>query len=645
MGERSCFDLECGGKRSATPLWLHVANNPKRRRRFALPAHSKINMIENLGNLERTHSCGALGKEDVGQRVTLMGWCAKRRDFGPLTFIDLRDRDGITQIVFNEEKAPDAHAKAKEVRREYVLAVTGTVALRDESARNPKLGTGDVEVQATEIVILNDARTLPFQLDAPSSEALASEDLRLKYRYLDLRRPQLQKNLRLRHSLLLEINRYMDEQGFTQIETPNLIKSTPEGARDYIVPSRVQPGRFFALPQSPQIFKQICMIAGLDKYYQIARCFRDEDLRADRQPEFSQLDVEMSFATPDQIYALVEGLFARVFRIINVELPTPFPRLTYAEVMERFGSDKPDMRIEGMELKDLSAALVETTFAPFASVLGAEGQVRGITVRGGANTSRKVLDELQEFAKRYGAGALAWIKVGDEISSSLLKALGSETVGRMAELAEATKGDAVLIVAGKSNVVAASLGALRNEVARRENLIPQNVFAPLWVTEFPMFEFHEDDGRFYSMHHPFTSPLDEDVPLLERAVSGETELFAGLRAKAYDAVINGVEVAGGSIRIHRRDVQAIVFKALGMSEETARARFGFFLDALAYGTPPHGGIASGIERTMMVLVPTENIRDVMAFPKTASAQDLMIDAPGAVDEKQLAELHLKIVRE
>ena len=602
-------------------------------------------MIENLGNLERTHSCGALRKEDVGKQVTLMGWCAKRRDFGPLTFIDLRDRAGITQIVFNEEKAPDAHAKAKEVRGEYVLAVTGTVALRDESARNPKLGTGDVEVQATEIVILNDARTLPFQLDAPSSEALASEDLRLKYRYLDLRRPQLQKNLRLRHRLLLEINRYMDEQGFTQIETPNLIKSTPEGARDYIVPSRVQPGRFFALPQSPQIFKQICMIAGLDKYYQIARCFRDEDLRADRQPEFSQLDVEMSFATPDQIYALVEGLFARVFRIINVELPTPFPRLTYAEVMERFGSDKPDLRIEGMELKDLSAALVETTFAPFASVLGAEGQVRGITVRGGATTSRKILDELQEFAKRYGAGALAWIKVGDETSSSLLKALGSETVGQMAELAEATKGDAVLIVASKPSVVAASLGALRNEVARRENLIPQNVFAPLWVTEFPMFEFHEDDGRYYSMHHPFTSPLDEDVPLLERAVNGETQLFGSLRAKAYDAVINGVEVAGGSIRIHRRDVQAIVFKALGMSEETARARFGFFLDALAYGTPPHGGIASGIERTLMVLVPTENIRDVMAFPKTASAQDLMIDAPGEVDEKQLAELHLKIVKE
>jgi aspartyl-tRNA synthetase len=602
-------------------------------------------MIENLGNLERTHSCGALRKEDVGKRVTLMGWCARRRDFGPLTFIDLRDRDGLTQIVCNEEKAPEAHAKAKEVRGEYVLAVTGEVVLRDENARNPKLSTGDVEVQATEVVILNDARTLPFQLDAPSSEALASEDLRLKYRYLDLRRPQLQANLRLRHRLLLEINRYMDQQGFTQIETPNLIKSTPEGARDYVVPSRVQPGKFFALPQSPQIFKQICMIAGLDKYYQIARCFRDEDLRADRQPEFSQLDVELSFATPDQIYKLVEGLFARIFQLIGVELPIPFPRLTFAEVMERFGSDKPDLRIEGMELKDLSSALTDTTFAPFASTLSGGGQIKGIAVRGGASMSRKVLDELQEFAKRYGAGALAWIKLGEEISSSLMKVLGTDTITRLAELAGANRGDAVLIVAGKPSVVAASLGALRNEVARRERLIPEGVFAPLWVTEFPMFEFNENDGRYYSMHHPFTSPLDEDVALLERAVNGETELFAGLRAKAYDAVINGVEVAGGSIRIHRRDVQAIVFKALGMSEETARARFGFFLDALAYGTPPHGGIASGIERTLMVLVPTENIRDVMAFPKTASAQDLMIDAPGEVDEKQLAELHLKIVRD
>lgn len=599
-------------------------------------------MIENLGNLKRTHSCGALRKDDVGQQVTLMGWCARRRDFGPLTFIDLRDRDGITQIVLNQEKAPKAHAKAKDVRGEFILAVIGEVVLRDESARNPKLSTGDVEVQAGEIIVLNDARTLPFQLDA-SDEALAAEDLRLKYRYLDLRRPRLQANLRLRHRVVLEINRYMDEQGFTQIETPNLIKSTPEGARDYIVPSRIQPGKFFALPQSPQILKQICMIAGLDKYYQIARCFRDEDLRADRQPEFSQLDVEMSFATPDQVYALVEGLFTRIFRLINAELPKPFPRFTFAEVMRRFGSDKPDLRIEGMELQDLSESLAETTFAPYASALTEGGKIKAFVVSGGANMSRKTLDELQEFARRYGAGALAWIKLGDELSSSLLKALGRETVIDLAGVAGAQKDDAVLIVAGKSDVVAASLGALRNEIARREGLIPEGVYAPLWVTEFPMFEFHEDDGRYYSMHHPFTSPMDEDVPLLQRAVNGEIELFGQLRAKAYDTVINGVEVAGGSIRIHRRDVQSLVFKALGMTEETARARFGFFLDALTYGTPPHGGIASGIERTLMVLVPTDNIRDVMAFPKTASAQDLMIDAPGEVDLRQLEELHLKVV--
>ncbi|HEU4477397.1 MAG TPA: aspartate--tRNA ligase [Pyrinomonadaceae bacterium] len=602
-------------------------------------------MLDNLGNLQRTHSCGALGKDDVGQSVTLMGWVARRRDFGVLTFIDLRDRAGITQVVFNADDDATTHAKAKSLRGEYVIAVQGEVLLREESQRNPKLSTGEVEVRASQLFVLNDARTLPFQLETVSSDALASEDLRLKYRYLDLRRSQLQENLRLRHRLLAEIRRYMDEQGFTEIETPVLIKSTPEGARDYIVPSRIQPGRFFALPQSPQLFKQLCMIAGLDKYFQIARCFRDEDLRADRQPEFTQLDVEMSFANPEQIYTLIEGLFARVFKLIGVELTLPFPRFSYADVINRFGSDKPDLRISGMELQDLSAALQETTFAPYATALSGGGQVKGIAVRGGAGLSRKALDELQEFAKRYGAGALAWIKLGDEISSSLLKILGADVIAELAKLAGAEKGDAVLIVAGKSKTVAASLGALRNEVARREKLVPEGAYAPLWVTDFPMFEYHEDDGRYYSMHHPFTSPVDEDLALLERAVEGgETALLGQIRTKAYDPVINGVEMASGSIRIHRQDVQRLVFKALGMTQEEARARFGFFLDALEYGTPPHGGIAPGIDRLMMVLAGTDNMRDVIAFPKTASAADLMIDAPGEVDPKQLEELRLKVVK-
>src|SRR5690348_13485956 len=401
-------------------------------------------MLDHLGNLERTHSCGELRASDIGKQVTLMGWVARVRDFGELIFIDLRDRAGMTQIVSNSEVSAAAHAKAKELRGEYVIAVAGNVVMREENTRNPKLPTGDVEVHVSELLILNDARTPPFQLDA-APDALASEDLRLKYRYLDLRRPQLQGNLRLRHRVVNEIRRYMTAEGFTEIETPILIKSTPEGARDYIVPSRIQPGKFFALPQSPQLFKQLCMIGGLDKYFQIAHCFRDEDLRADRQPEFTQLDVEMSFATLDQIYTLIERLFASVFKLIDVNLPVPFPRYTYAEVMARFGSDKPDLRVNGLELQDLAPALAGTEFPPFASALSSGGQVKGMVVPGGANLSRKTLDDLQEFAKRYGATALPWIKLGDEISSSLLKALGNDKVSRIAEVAGANKGDLVLL--------------------------------------------------------------------------------------------------------------------------------------------------------------------------------------------------------
>src|SRR5947199_5982091 len=569
--------------------------------------------LDHLGELERTHSCGELRASDAGREVVLMGWVAVRRDFGPLTFIDLRDRDGLTQVVFDTEDAPQAHARAKEVRGEYVVAVRGEVAARDEAQRNAKLATGDVEVQARERLVLNEALTPPFKLDAPQ-EKLAAEEVRLKYRYLDLRRPFFQKMLRLRAGVVGEMHRHMDGEGFTEIETPILIKSTPEGARDYVVPSRLYPGRFYALPQSPQIFKQICMIAGLDKYYQVARCFRDEALRADRQPEFTQWDVEFSFATREQVYRLIEGLLARVFRLVGAELQAPFRRLTYAEAMRRYGSDKPDLRF-GMELQDLAPALEATTFTPFASALEKGGEVKGLVVKGGAHLSRKALDELQEVVKRYGAGALAWVKLGDELSSSLLKALGEETVARVASQAGAGKGDALLIVAGKPSVVAASLGALRNEVARREKLIRSGVYAPLWVTEFPMFEYHEDDGRFYAMHHPFTSPLDEDLPLLVRAVEGgEEHLFGGIRAKAYDAVVNGIEVAGGSIRIHRRDVQRLVFKAPALPDEKARARFGCFLDALEHGTPPHGGIAARRGRMLVGRTGSENRRDVSASP-------------------------------
>jgi aspartyl-tRNA synthetase len=571
-----------------------------------------------------------------------MGWVAKKRDFGILTFVDLRDRDGVTQIVLNEEDKGEAHSKAKNLRGEFVIAVKGTVVER-EGTHNPKLATGDIEIHADEILILNDAKVPPFQLEVAGSENLADESTRLKYRYLDLRRPQLQRNMRIRAQAIARMREYMDNAGFIEIETPILLKSTPEGARDFVVPSRIHQGKFFALPQSPQILKQLTMISGFDKYYQIARCFRDEDLRADRQPEFSQLDVEMSFANQEMVYRVIEGTFRHVFRLIDVELPEQFPRITYAEALRRYGSDKPDLRFE-MELVDLSDELRETDFAPFRSVLDAKGEVKCIVARGKADYSRKQLDELQEFAKRYGAGALAWIKLGEqETTSSLLKVLGQPMISRLAAGSGAEKGDAVLLVAGRRSVVAAALGALRVEIAKRENLIPRDVFKPLMVVDFPLFEYNDAQHHYDAAHHPFTSPMDEDLEQFKEAVeTGQRDLLGGIRAKAYDAVINGIEVAGGSIRIHQKEVQALNFKALGMTPEKARERFGFFLEALEYGTPPHGGFAAGIERTLMALLQTDNIRDLIAFPKTASAQDLMMDAPGEVDTGQLDELGISV---
>ncbi len=610
-------------------------------------------MLDTLGNLERTHTCGELRLADAGKPVVLMGWVAKKRDFGILTFVDLRDREGVTQIVLNEENKGEAHAKAKNLRGEFVIAVKGTVVER-EGTHNPKLATGDIEIHADEILILNDAKVPPFQLEVAGSENLADESTRLRYRYLDLRRPQLQQNIRMRAKAVSKIREYFDNRGFIEIETPILLRSTPEGARDFVVPSRIHQGKFFALPQSPQILKQLTMISGFDKYYQIARCFRDEDLRADRQPEFTQLDMEMSFVNREQVYREMEGMFHHVSRLIDVELPAEWPRMTHAEALRRYGSDKPDLRF-GMELQDLSDELKDTEFAPFAYVLASDGRIKAIVVKGKADYSRKQLDELQEFVKRYGAGALAWIKIGEPevgtgsdsdwvLTSSLLKVLGEEKIAELAKTAGAEKGDALLIVGGRRSVVAASLGALRNEVARRENLIDRSRYECLIVTEFPMFEHDEDSGRYDAAHHPFTSPMDEDLELFRQAIENDSDhhLLGQVRAKAYDAVINGYECAGGSIRIHQKEIQDLNFKALGMTREVARERFGFFLDALEYGTPPHGGFAAGIERTCMILCGTENIRDVMAFPKTASAQDLMMDAPGEVDEDQLNELGISV---
>jgi aspartyl-tRNA synthetase len=614
-------------------------------------------MLDTLGNLERTHTCGELREAHVGREVVLMGWVAKKRDFGPLTFIDLRDREGLTQIVVNSESQTDAHARAKNIRGEFVIGIRGEVVSREEGTHNSKLATGDIEVHANELLIFNEAKVPPFQLEVAGSENLASEDTRLKYRYLDLRRPALQYNLRIRAKAVAAIREYFDGRGFIEIETPILLKSTPEGARDFIVPSRIHSGKFFALPQSPQILKQICMISGLDRYYQIARCFRDEDLRADRQPEFTQLDMEMSFVNREQVYREMEGMFNHVLRLIDVNLPTEWPRMTYAEAMRRYGSDKPDLRFE-MELVDLSDQLRDTEFAPFADTIAKGGEIKCVVVKGKADYSRKQTDELQEFVKRYGASALAWIKIaGDPVStesgsdrgitSSLMKVLGESKIEELASTAGAELGDAVLIVAGSKSVVAASLGALRVEIARRENLIDRTRYECLIVTEFPMFEYNEQTGRYDAAHHPFTSPMDEDIEMFRIAVEDESQhdLLGQVRAKAYDAVINGYECAGGSIRIHQQAVQTLNFKALGMSPEKARERFGFFLDALEFGTPPHGGFAAGIERTCMILCGTENIRDVMAFPKTASAQDLMMDSPGEVDEAQLHELGITISSE
>ncbi len=589
-------------------------------------------MLDSLGQLKRTHYCGELRPNHVGQSVVLMGWVHGRRDLGQLIFIDLRDRTGVAQVVFNPEVSAEAHKRAGELRSEFVAAIAGKVAKRTKA--NPALATGEVEVIAERMWILNESRTPPFVVE---DETTASEETRLKFRYLDLRRPRMHRNIALRHKIILAIRKHLDSQGFYEIETPFLTRSTPEGARDYLVPSRIHHGHFYALPQSPQIFKQLLMIGGMERYFQIVRCFRDEDLRADRQPEFTQLDLEMSFVQRDDVFSVIEQTMARAFEAAEIKIQPPFPRMAYVDAIRRFGTDKPDVRF-GMELVDVSEAF---STPAVKSTLQVEPPVYALVVPGGSGFSRKQLDELSAVAKSAGAKSLYSVKLTDQgVQSSLEKVLEREAVEKLARMCRAKAGEMVLAVAGGAkapgkDVAAAAAGALRLHLGQKLKLIDRNSWAFLWVVDFPLFEYSEEEKRWVSSHHPFTAPADEDLD----KILGDP---ARVRSKAYDLVLNGIELGSGSIRIHRQDIQAQIFRALGLSEEEARHRFGFFLDALAHGTPPHGGIALGIDRIAMILAGGESLRDVIAFPKTAKAQDLMADAPSTVDPAQLDELGITL---
>ncbi|MDU5081170.1 aspartate--tRNA ligase [uncultured Tissierella sp.] len=589
-------------------------------------------MSEKMGNLRRTIMCGELRSEHDGQEVVLMGWVQRERNLGSIIFIDLRDTTGISQIVFDNTVSSEIFDKAEKIRSEFVLAVRGKVRIRQSI--NKEIPTGEVEVLVEELRILDESETPPIYIKDDDN---VSEGMRLKYRYLDLRKPSMQEKLKLRAKTAKVVRDFLDDNGFIETETPMLTKPTPEGARDYLVPSRVNPGEFYALPQSPQLMKQLLMVAGMDRYYQIVKCFRDEDLRANRQPEFTQIDVEMSFVDVEDIISINEKLLYKLFKEIKgIEIKLPIDRMTYSEAMERYGVDKPDLRF-GFELKNISDLVQNCGFKVFSGAMESQGSVRGINIKGyGDRFTRKDITALEDYAKTYGAKGLAWIKITQEgITSPIAKFFSEEEFANILERMEGEKGDLILFVADKNSVVYDSLGNLRNEVAKRLNIIDPNDMKLVWITEFPLFEYDEEENRYVAKHHPFTHPMDEDIELLESQPEK-------VRAKAYDIVINGDEMGGGSIRINNSDLQKRMFSALGFTEEEAWDKFGFLLEAFKYGTPPHGGIAYGFDRLIMLLSNTSNIRDVIAFPKTQSATCLMTSAPTTVSEKQLEEVHVKL---
>ncbi|MBA4601340.1 aspartate--tRNA ligase [Thermoactinomyces mirandus] len=581
----------------------------------------------------RTHYVSQCTKELAGKTIILNGWVQKRRDLGGLIFVDLRDRSGLVQVVFNPDISPEAVAVAEQVRSEYVLAVEGTVVERAPENVNPKLKTGEIEVYGKAIHVFNPAKTPPFMI---SDREEIDESIRLKYRYLDLRRPKMLETLRVRHKAMQVVRRFLDKHGFMELETPMLTKSTPEGARDYLVPSRVHEGEFYALPQSPQLFKQLFMVAGMERYFQFARCFRDEDLRADRQPEFTQIDIEASFLPAETFQELMEQMMVEVFKeTIGIEVPTPFPRLTYQEAMERYGSDKPDLRF-GMEIKDLSSALENTSFKVFANTIQHGGKVKAVMAEGCADWSRKEIDNWNKAAQKLGAKGLAWIAFKEEgVKGSVAKFLSEKEVEAIREITGAKTGDLLFFVADQPDLAAQVLGQLRLQLGEKLGLIDENAYRFAWITDFPLLEYSEEDGRYYAMHHPFTMPVEEDIPLLDREPGK-------VRAKAYDMVLNGYEIGGGSQRIYRREIQEKMFRTLGISPDEAKEKFGFLLEAFEYGAPPHGGIAFGFDRIVMLLAKRNNLRECIAFPKTANATCLLTDAPSPVEKEQLDELHIEI---